>query len=92
MTRDQALRIVRAAASSSGRVFFTLHAERRMRQRNITRRQVLACLAQGIVRHGPAPDIKGNWSLTMERTVAGDRVTVALAIDPPAHVIIITAM
>jgi hypothetical protein len=92
VTREQAWRIVRAAAAESGRVFFTVHAEQRMRERRITRRQVLACLERGAIHQGPAPDIKGNWTLTMERTAARERVRVVLAIAPPSDVIIVTAM
>lgn len=92
MTRDQALRLVRAAATDGRRVYFTGHAEARMRQRRITRRQVLACLGKGVIREGPGPDIKGNWSLRMERWVAGDKVTVALAIDALGDVIVVTVM
>lgn len=65
----------------SSRVIFTAHAEKRMRQRKITRTQVLRCLTHGHVIEGPAPSIKGNWEMKMEVMSAGEIVVVVAALE-----------
>ncbi len=92
LSRTAALATVRAAALETSRIVVTRHAERRMRQRCITMRQVVACLRLGVMTEGPALDLKGCWACRIERNVAGDEVKVALAIDPAARVIIITVI
>lgn len=58
--------LLRESAKDSARVFFTQHAEVRMRERGITRTQVLRCLAHGRVVEGPSRDVKGNWIMKLE--------------------------
>ncbi len=60
---------------------FTAHAEKRMRQRKITRTQVLRCLTHGHVIEGPSPSIKGNWEMKMEVMSAGEIVAVVAALE-----------
>ena len=85
-----ALRMVRAAARDSARVYFTAHARAQMRQRRITRLQVIECLLRGQITEGPAPDVRGGWRCRVERFVAGDEVAVAVAIDQEAGIVVIT--
>lgn len=92
MSRAEALRIIRQAAADSARVFFTRHAEARLRERKITRGQVLECLLRGAVVEGPAPSLRGGSECTMERMVAGDRVKVAIVIDDDGDLVIKSAM
>lgn len=77
----RALQIVREIAEDSARVFFTEHAEKRMKQRKISRTQVLKCFAHGQITEGPVRSASGNWTLTMEVLTAGDIVTVVSALD-----------
>jgi hypothetical protein len=77
----RAKQLVREIAKDSARVFFRPHAEARMRQRRITRTQVLRCLAYGGVAEGPGRDVKGNWTMTLEVLSAGELVTVVAALD-----------
>lgn len=92
MSRPEALRIIRQAAADSARVFFTLHANARLRRRKITPLQVLECLLKGTITEGPAPSIKGGWECAMERTVAGDWIKVAVVIDDDQNLVIKSAM
>jgi hypothetical protein len=87
----RARQLVREIAKDSGRVVFTHHAEVKMRKRHITRTQVLRCLAHGGVSEGPAPDVKGNWTMTLEVLSAGELVTVvvALARDKAGDMIVV---
>ena len=39
---------------------------------------------------GPVLSLKGTWELAMQRMAAGERLRVALAIDLPSQLIIIT--
>jgi hypothetical protein len=68
-------------AAESGRVFFTAHAEKRMKQRRITRTQALTCLREGSIVEGPYRDIRGDWRCTVEKFVAGDSVQVVVVIE-----------
>ena len=90
MTGSLALKLIREAAADSGRVYFTVHAEQRMRQRRTTRPQVIECLLKGRLTEGPAPDLHGNWTCRVERRVAGDAVGVAVAIERETSLIVIT--
>lgn len=88
------LRIVRRLAKDSATVFFTVHASQRMRQRHITRAQVMSCLQGGSIVEGPAPDAKGRWCMTFQRHCLGDLVQVVASLDWDAessdYVLIIT--
>lgn len=90
LSRTRAAAILREAAQAEDRVAFTGHAVRRMRQRRITRLQVLNCLMRGRIVEGPAPDIHGNWTCRVEGFAAGHTIGVAVAIIPPDEVVIIT--
>lgn len=87
-----ALKIVRVCATDSGRVFFTHHAEKRMRERKITRPQVLACLRKGKIIEGPSSDIKGRWNCVMEYFSCGERITVVVGVerDDDGYIAIVT--
>lgn len=92
MTARLALRMIREAATDSARVYLSGHAEKRMRQRRITRVQVLECLRRGQITEGPVLDIKGNWTCRVERLVAGDQVKVAVAIERRSNLTVITVI
>lgn len=87
-----ALKIIRGCADDSGRVFFTPHAEKRMRERKITRPQVLTTLRKGKITEGPAVDIKGRWSCVVEHFCCGELVTVVVGVerDDEGYVAIVT--
>ena len=75
-----ALRIVRTLAVESANVYVTSHAKLRMQQRKITLKQVLCCLRSGGIYESVHLDIRGDWRFTLRHTIAGDEVTVAVAI------------
>lgn len=77
-----ALRIIRTAAADSANVFLTIHASVRMRQRNITMTQLLACLRKGRISEGPAKDVmKGGWKCTVEHYTAGEQIGASVGIE-----------
>jgi Domain of unknown function (DUF4258) len=90
LSKPKALALVRELAKDNGNIIFMPHASKRMRQRQITARMVLDCLLRGVIVEGPALSIKGTWELAMQRMAAGKRLHVALAIDVPSRLIIIT--
>lgn len=90
LSRPKALALVRELAADSGNVVFHPHALKRMRTRHVTPKEVIACLLKGAITEGPALGIKGAWELAVERTNAGRRLRVALAIDLPTRLIVIT--
>lgn len=81
MTAQQFTATVRELAAVSGNVVILRHAAQRMHERDIALAQVLEVLRHGRVSEGPALDIHGNWKATMSRSVAGQKTTVAVAIE-----------
>lgn len=75
-----ALRIVRTLAVESANVYVTSNAKLRMQQRKITLKQVLCCLRSDGIYESVHLDIRGDWRFTLRHTIAGDEVTVAVAI------------
>jgi Domain of unknown function (DUF4258) len=90
LSRPKALKLVRDLAADNANVFFTSHALTRMRQRKVTPLEVIKCLLKGVIVEGPALGLKGDWELALERMGAGRRLRVAVAIDMPARLIVIT--
>ena len=54
--------------------------------------QVLTCLEKGMMTEGPSLDVHGYWRCTMERLVAGDELTVAVAFNSRESVVVVIAM
>jgi Domain of unknown function (DUF4258) len=90
LNAPKALALVRELASESGNVIFLPHALQRMKRRHVTPKEVIGCLLRGVIVEGPALGIKGNWELAMERFGAGRKLRVALALDLPKRLIVIT--
>lgn len=91
LARPRAAAILRAAAADGGKVVFTDHALRRMRQRRILPTQVLGCLGRGRIVEGPARDLHGNWTCRVAGRAEGRSLSVAVAIELPDGVVVITA-
>jgi hypothetical protein len=75
------LRLLRAAAGDTSRVFMTSHAKQRMRQRKITPTQVYDCLRKGVITEPAHVNIHGHWQCTLMRRNSGDEVCVAAALE-----------
>jgi hypothetical protein len=90
LSKPKALALVRELAKDSANVVFTVHALKRMRQRHVTPKAVLECLARGVIVEGPAMGIKGDWELAIERMGAGRRLRAACAIDLSRRLIVVT--
>jgi len=67
---------LKEAAQSKRRLLFSPHAEQRMRQRKIGRRQVLEALERGTITEPLHQDIHGDWRCNISCLHAGLRVTV----------------
>ena len=96
LSSASAQRLIRELVKDDGTVFFSHHAETRMRQRNVSRPQVLSCLAKGRVAEGPSLGIKGNWEVAFEHCVSGDDLRVVVALEREAtsatHLLVITVI
>lgn len=75
------LRIIRELAQDSSKVRIKKHARQRMRERDITMPQVLACLRRGSIAEPAHESIKGDWKCTLRYQQAGDDVHMAVAIE-----------
>ncbi|SDY38641.1 DUF4258 domain-containing protein [Nitrosomonas sp. Nm58] len=94
LTCANAKQLIAEIAKDSARVFYTTHAEKRMKERKITRSQVQRCLLHGKITEGPYRDIHGKWCLTLETFSAGEPVAVVAALDKDSDgsmIIIITS-
>jgi len=60
----------------AGEISWTHHAKARMRERDVTIREVLNVLAAGHEVEGPYRDIKGDWKCTFAGNSAGAGVQV----------------
>jgi Domain of unknown function (DUF4258) len=88
LSKPKALALVRELAKDSANVVFTLHALKRMRQRHVTPKAVLECLARVV--EGPALGLKGDWELAIERMGAGRRLRAACALDLQRRLVVVT--
>lgn len=81
----------RVADGDTGRIIWTEHARERMRDRDITTSQVMRCIRHGKITEGPAPEMKGDWRMTLDVLAAGDplRVVVVLTHDDSNDLIIV---
>ena len=77
-TDRQAIEWVKEAGSQERRLVFTDHAELRMKERRIGRRQVLETLRNGHISEPLHQDIKGDWRCNVSWFHAGARLTVGV--------------
>lgn len=92
LSDNQAKKLLREIAKSSGNIKFTKHAVGQMRKRRLTPVQVLDCLSKGSIHESPCLDRHGNWKLTMERYACGQHIGCAVAVDmADSKAIVITA-
>jgi hypothetical protein len=75
-SEQQAKQWLKDAAQGKRRLFFSAHAEMRMRQRKIGRRQVLETLGHGIISEPLHQDVQGDWCCNVSWQHTGLRVTV----------------
>ena len=77
-TDRQAIEWVKEAGSQKRRLVFTEHAELRMKERRIGRRQVLETLQNGHISEPLHQDIRGDWRCNVSWFYAGVRLTVGV--------------
>jgi hypothetical protein len=63
------------------RLVIPRHAKQQMRKRKITRMQIDSCLRHGRVAEPAHLTIHGDWKATIEHSVAGDIISVAVALE-----------
>lgn len=82
------------AKEDTSRIVFTLHAEKRMRERKILKAMALDCLRNGRIDRTPEPNTMcGTIECRMEHYTAGASIGLIVAIsehDP--NLIVVTAM
>lgn len=81
LDKATANKILDVVCADSLRVRITEHATKRMIERQITRRQVIACLRNGVFVEDPARTPSGSWKMTKQVRTAGDDVTVVAVLD-----------
>ena len=91
LSKPAALGMIRALAEDSKKVLFVEHAKERMKERKITRRQVMACIRKGTITEGPFLNNFGNWQVNLYRHAAGENITCTVAIEWGTRLIVVTA-
>lgn len=89
MTDVEFVDLVRAICADSANVKFSRHAIDRMREREITRKQVLSTLRSGHLTEPVHLSIQGDWKGTFSHTTAGDRINVAATIKKVGKMIVL---
>ena len=81
---------------AKGMVSLSNHAKQRMKQRHITMKQVLTCLAKGrVTEHPVLANKRGNssgYDITIERLTAGDYLRVGVCLKFSQRALVVTAM
>lgn len=78
LTEERAITCLRNAASGGARLVFSAHAEQRMRERRIGRRQVLEVLGRGGITEPLHRDVRGDWRCNVGYFYAGAHLTVGV--------------
>ncbi|AYH45785.1 DUF4258 domain-containing protein [Azoarcus sp. DN11] len=93
-SEHQARQWMQEAAEGRRRLLFSLHAEERMQQRKIGRRQIIQVLRTGTVSEPLHQDVRGDWRCNVSGRSAGMRLTVGVVLKQKpdgAWVVVATA-
>ncbi len=66
---------------AADRLVITPHAKKQMKKRKINRKQIDSCLRNGRIVEPAHLTIHGDWKATLEHSVAGDIISVAVALE-----------
>lgn len=81
-------------AKDTSKIKLSAHARLRMKERNITFKQIICCFEHGDIIEGPFPDLRGNTQLNVRVLSAGDTVICTVVIrctENGDHSIVVTA-
>lgn len=94
LSKAQVERLIRTIAGDGSRVFITVHAQQRMRQRRVPREVVLEVLRMGrLVRVPEFNPRRGSLECRMERYCTGRQLAVVVAIsDDDPDLLVITVI
>lgn len=94
LTNVQLEKHIRTLAQNSDLIFFTEHAQDRMRSRGVTDVQVIECLRHGVMERPPVRDRKtGDLKCRMEHFGTNRNISVVAALDNnDPDVIVVTVM
>jgi hypothetical protein len=90
LSKHEALMLVRRVAQDSKNVFVSPHARGRQKKHGITRRQLMTCLAKGVITEGPFLNKYGNWQVNVSRLAAGEQITCTVAIEWQDQLVVVT--
>ena len=92
LSKADAQKVVAGIAGNTGNIYYTTHAQKQMRLRNLTTSHVVKTLRRGAVIEGPYLSIHDDWKMNFRYVTAGTKVVVTVAIGWPSELIIVTAM
>lgn len=77
---NEARKKLKEFAKDTSRIKFTKHAKERMKERNISTKQILCCFEHGDITEGPYPNTRGDCKLNVSVRTAGEYITTSVAI------------
>jgi Domain of unknown function (DUF4258) len=94
LSNSQLQRLIRSIAADGARVYYTNHAQTRMRHRHVTQEIVLEVLQQGKLVGIPEPNAaRGSLECRMERYRTGRQIRVIVAVsDDDPDLIVVTVI
>jgi hypothetical protein len=69
-------RTIRQLAEKSSQVYLLPHAKQRMRERHVTRPEVIECLKKGVLKEALHQEASGDWVGKFSRLIAGQEIDV----------------
>ena len=79
LSDKRAKELLKTAGAKGSRLAFSTHAEERMKERRISRKQVLETLRNGTISEPLHKDVRGDWRCSVNWFYAGLGLTVAVA-------------
>ena len=79
---------IRQLAKSSHGIELSTHARKRMKERDVSQRQIMEVLQKGHIEKEPKKDEHGSWRFKLKRKVAGRTTQIITAIYENKLVII----
>ncbi|MEB3754895.1 DUF4258 domain-containing protein [Acinetobacter sp. MD2(2019)] len=80
LTEIEAKRKLREIAKDTRKIKLSAHARERMKERNISLKQIICCFEHGDIIEGPYADTRGDCKLNVSVRTAGEIITTTVVI------------
>lgn len=80
LTSAEAKLKLREFATDTSKIKLSKHARERMKERNISFKQIICCFEHGDITEGPYMNIRGDYQLNVFVRTAGEYITTVVVI------------